>query len=194
MNDIVWYEPSGDNNSSEATRIIKPKDSRLKELNTYIDIKEIDNIYFDERGYNLILWPNHFINELVPLNFFNKQIMISKSNVYVLRGLHAQEQLNKAITVLSGTVMDVGVISEGEYKGYYYKLLLRPGLAIVISNYILHGFKSLHENTTVLYAYDRKYNIKEEYGYNAFSPELGIEWGFSNSLSDRDKKLPNFEI
>ena len=152
-------------------------------------------IYSDNRG-NL---REAFNKRDIPKNLCLS--IVSKSKKNVLRGLHLQikKPQDKIISVLKGKILDVVVDLRKNSKtfGQHFKIILSEKKAkyLFIPRGFAHGFQTLQNDTNLLYFHDQAYNLKAESGISFFSPELSIKLDLSVSIiSDRDKKLPVYEV
>lgn len=140
----------------------------------------------DERGELFKVFNNE-----IPLN--PKQVFTTTSHKDVIRGMHYQLG-KKIICLLQGKALDVIVDIRPESKTYgkYYSTVLEGNQkALLLSEGLAHGFKSLTDNTIMLYLQNDTYDAKKDLGfhYNSF----GFNWECTAPiLSERDKALLPF--
>lgn len=155
-----------------------------------------NNFFCDDRGKFLKLYNNE-IFEKFNLNTEFKESYFSISNKDVIRGMHFQIppfEHEKLVSVISGKILDVIIDLRKDSKTYgkYFEILLSSEntKSIYIPKGVAHGFKSLEDNTIVLYSVTSVYNKECDYGikYDSFN----FNWNVKDPiLSNRDK---NFEI
>ena len=126
----------------------------------------------------------------------------SKSQKYVLRGLHYQinpTAMSKLVRVVSGSVLDVAVdIREGSPtygKWFSIELSAANKKQLYIPRGFAHGFVTLEDNTIFCYKCDNFYSKEDEGGIRFDDPTLSIDWEIDLKLaitSEKDDVLPNF--
>ena len=133
------------------------------------------------------------------ISFAPKEIYFSISRKDVIRGMHFQlppEDHAKLIYVVSGTIIDVALdIRKGSNTfGKYYSLKIDTNKnSLLIPSGFAHGFKSLKDNTIVVYNQTTVYSKEHDTGilWNSF----GYDWEVTKPIiSERDKKLIPFEL
>ena len=127
----------------------------------------------------------------------------SRSAKGTLRGLHFQRRFpqGKLVRAIEGEVFDVAVdirpdsatrgkwhavVLSGEKQNQFY---IPPGFA--------HGFLALSEAAVFAYKCTEFYRPEDEGGIVWNDKTIGIRWpdlGMEYLLSDRDKKLPEFDV
>ncbi len=161
-------------------------------------------IFGDERGYFLETYSEKdFFDSGLTMKFV--QDNQSKSNKYVLRGLHFQKKhpQGKLVRALQGRVFDVavdlrcgsktfgshyGIVLDGEKQNMFY---IPEGFA--------HGFCVLSDTATFSYKCTNFYHPEDEGGLMWNDPKIAIDWesvlpGITQkvNLSEKDKKHPPF--
>ena len=128
-----------------------------------------------------------------------KETYYSISNRNVIRGLHFQTppyDHNKIVHVINGSVLDVVVDLRKKSKTYgnYYTFELNSSnkYSLYIPKGFAHGFKSLEDNTMMLYEVSTVFNAQAEGGIRWDS--IGYTWSVDNPiLSDRDKSFVSLQ-
>ncbi len=132
----------------------------------------------------------------------------SKSNKWVLRGLHFQtiNTQAKLVRVAAGSVYDVAVdlrkYSSTYGKYFWCFLSAQNKKQLYIPKGFWHGFLTLEDNTEFLYKCDDIYNPVWDGGISYDDLTININWGTifkqysinSIILSEKDKKHPTFEV
>lgn len=170
-------------------------------INTKIEGLKIikTNLFEDNRGNFLKM----FNEELFRLNGINdfeiKESYYSTSNKDVIRGMHFQlppHHHHKLVNVISGKIQDIVLdLRENSktYKKYIsVELSAENQTALFIPKGCAHGFKSLMDNTIVMYNVSTGYNRDADCGvkYNSF----GLDWKVENPvISDRDNSFKALE-
>jgi dTDP-4-dehydrorhamnose 3,5-epimerase/CDP-3, 6-dideoxy-D-glycero-D-glycero-4-hexulose-5-epimerase len=133
-----------------------------------------------------------FNNEL---DFVPKQVFTTNSHKDVIRGMHYQNG-RKIICVLQGSVLDVvlDVRSDSKTYGQHFSTIIKANdKAIFMIEGLAHGFKSLEENTILLYLQDQIHDPKTDLGFHYQS--FGCDWECAKPiLSARDEILAKFKI
>lgn len=123
------------------------------------------------------------------------QINNSVSGRDVVRGVHwAEVPPGQAKYVLCqrGALVDyvidlrIGSPTFGQWEALRLDDVQRR--AVYLSEGLGHGFRSLADDTTVLYLCSAPYNPQREHAINPLDPDLGIDWGVEQPvLSARDQ-------
>ncbi len=131
------------------------------------------------------------------INFIPKEIYYSISKKNVIRGMHFQTppaEHSKLVSVINGKVLDV-VLDLRKNSGTYGKaisvILKANENSIFIPIGCAHGFKSLENNSFVLYCQTSCYSKENDSGilWNSF----GFDWEIENPiLSERDLSFIDF--
>lgn len=130
-----------------------------------------------------------------------KEFYLSTSKKNVIRGMHFQTGRwahDKLVLCIEGAVDDVVIDLRKESKTYgkVYSFKLSPGDwdALFIPKGFAHGFKSLKDNTVMLYHVTTEYAQENDTGV-LFS-SIGFDWGEVDFdlISERDKNLPKYEF
>ena len=130
--------------------------------------------------------------------FETSQSNCSTSQENVVRGLHFSNSMGgqaKIVTCVQGSVMDVVVdLRKGStsfLKSVQIELSSMNGNSIYIPTGFGHGFKSLEQNSVIVYNLTSEYEPSSEFTVNIFDEKLGIGWDRENSfLSQRDQEAP----
>lgn len=142
------------------------------------DVILIENKKFgDERGYFMETYNNkNFVESGIDTVFM--QDNQSKSQKWVLRGLHFQAQNTQAklVRVINGTVFDVAVDLREKSKSFGYAigviLSAENNKQLFVPKGFAHWFISLEDDTVFAYKCDDLYNPQAESGINRNSPNL----------------------
>ena len=154
-------------------------------------------IFKDDRGkFIKIFTKNPFAENGLDINI--KEIYYSISHKNVIRGMHFQippfDHI-KLVHVLAGRIVDVvlDIRKNSPTYGKFFSCELSSNDAkvIIIPKGLAHGFKSMEDNTVVIYMQTSCYSPDHDYGirYDSF----GFDWECDNPIiSDRDLKFPKF--
>jgi dTDP-4-dehydrorhamnose 3,5-epimerase len=131
--------------------------------------------HIDERGFFQEIYnPNRFENAQQW-----KQINWSKSDKYVLRGIHVAPY-GKLVTCVSGRIFDVCVdlrVDSPTYLKCYTTILdEKVSQQVYIPANCGHAFLALDWDTSVVYLQEGCYNPKEESIIRWDDPTLAIQW------------------
>ena len=123
-----------------------------------------------------------------------RQINMSRSSAGVLRGIHAQTGMAKAMWVVSGAAKIVAVNLDAGSKDFgksvSHTMKIGDGKVFYAPDYYGRGFLALEDNTVVVYACSDVYRPGEEYGVNPLS--CNIDWGNGEFIiSEKDKSAKN---
>jgi dTDP-4-dehydrorhamnose 3,5-epimerase len=157
-------------------------------------------VFGDARGY---FFESYSQRDFLPAGITHTFVQDNQSfsRRGVLRGLHFQKQhpQGKLVRVIQGEVFDVavdirkdsptfgkwhGVTLNGEKHNQFF---VPPGFA--------HGFLVLSETALFAYKCTEFFHPEDEGGIIWNDPAIGIVWPLLDiefSLSDKDRKLPNF--
>ena len=131
------------------------------------------------------------------VKFIQDNEAVSKKGV--VRGLHFQRlpfAQTKLIRVIEGEILDVIVdlrkTSETFGKVFTVKLSAQNKLQLLVPKGFAHGYATLSDSATVLYKVDQYYNKNYDTGIHPLSSALGIDWGVSSILSEKDQNLPDY--
>ena len=127
------------------------------------------------------------------------EIYYSVSKKNVIRGMHFQlppYEHKKLVYVMSGSILDVLVDLRKKSKTYKkcmsVELKENSKKAIYIPEGIAHGFKSLENNTCVIYCVSGIY--MKEYDTGIYWNSIGVDWDIENPIiSERDRKFVYLE-
>jgi dTDP-4-dehydrorhamnose 3,5-epimerase len=156
------------------------------------------SIYTDERGsFGKIFNKDTFAQlGLQPLEF--RELIYSVSSKNVIRGMHWQAYpygTAKLISVVQGSILDVVVGIGGKHntrnygKTFSVELSATNNKTLLIPDGYAHGFKSLEDNTIVVYLQSQIYSCEHEKGMHYQS--FGFDWRIVDPIvSDKDQALP----
>lgn len=165
-----------------------------------LEMPKIINIFHnaDVRGsFTKIFNADQF--EKLGLQTEYKEIYYSTSQKDVIRGMHFQippHDHEKLVHVVSGSIIDVVVDLRKESPDYgkcmEFSLSADNPQALYIPKGFAHGFRSLEDNTMMLYIVSTGYAPQSDAGIAYDS--IGYDWGVENPvLSERDKTFPRLE-
>ena len=130
----------------------------------------------------------------------NQSLSTAKGTV---RGLHFQippAAQTKLVRVLRGSVLDVAVdlrYGSPTYGQHVSQVLSEANKAqFLIPEGFAHGFRTLEDDTVVLYKVSSYYSPSHERGVRWNDPALGIAWGVTRDevlIAPRDRDFPGFE-
>lgn len=172
----------------------------MKFISTEIEgVKLIETKLFkDNRGAFLKIFNEKIFKEN-GINFEVKESYYSISNKDVIRGMHFQlppYHHDKLVIVISGKIQDVVLdlrSNSKTYKKYItVELSAENGMALFIPKGCAHGFRSLMDNTIMMYNVSTIYNFDADSGLKWDS--FGVNWGIINPIiSDRDNSFKDLE-
>jgi dTDP-4-dehydrorhamnose 3,5-epimerase len=128
-----------------------------------------------------------------------KQVSLSSNpKALTLRGLHGMRlsaDEYKLVSCIEGQVMDVVVDirpnSELYLKPQYFLMESNSPSSLVIPPGHLHGFLTLKDNSSILYAMTSKFYSQLEIGVRWDDPLLKIQWPeVPKVISERDRNFP----
>lgn len=169
------------------------KDTFIKDV--YI-IKNFKNN--DYRGSFEKIFNNNMFKDK-GLNTNIKEVYYSISQKNVIRGMHFQTppyNHDKIVKVLKGNVIDVIVdlrkTSSTYGKVIEYQLNSNNNESIYIPTGCAHGFKTLEDDTIMLYLVSSEYNKEHDDGIRWDSIEY--DWNIENpNVSERDENFIEFK-
>lgn len=168
--------------------------------NTSIEglFKIIYNNFSDERGEAEKFFCQEILKE-VNVDFKINDLFSSQSRKNTIRGMHFQTypfEQQKLVYVNKGKIIDVVIDLRKDSKTYkkyeIFDLCEDKHEAIFIPAGCAHGFKSLCDDSYVIYAISGEYSKEHDAGirWNSF----GYDWGNENFIiSKRDEQLPTLE-
>ncbi len=117
-----------------------------------------------------------------------------------LRGMHFQKkpyEEGKLVTCIKGKIIDFVVDirpnSETFKKTFSMELSEESGTSLFLPKGMAHGFRTLVDDTYVLYNMTQKYVESHNYGFCFFESGLNINLEMNDYIcSDKDKNLPSF--
>jgi dTDP-4-dehydrorhamnose 3,5-epimerase len=157
-------------------------------------------VFVDNRGSFLESWnKDEFLKMGLNLEFVQDNQSVSAANV--IRGLHFQVEplgQGKLVRVARGSVLDVAVDLRKDQKtfGKHFKIILdgTDNTMIYIPEGFAHGFRSLEDNTHLLYKCTKPYSQDHEMAIKWNDPDLFIDWGIKEPIvSDKDEGAPSFQ-
>ena len=119
----------------------------------------------------------------------------------VIRGMHFQldRPQAKLISVPKGRIFDVVIDirkdSENYGKWTGVELSSDNNCSLYVPRGFAHGFRSLENDTVVLYQCDGKYDKESDTGIRFDDPDIGIEWNIDIAdviCSEKDRNLMSF--
>ncbi len=159
----------------------------------------IENFYAsDDRGSFTKTYHNEFFAQNGLCSDFNESYFsISKKNV--IRGMHFQlppHDHEKLIYIAKGEVIDVilDLRKTSNTFGNSISIVLndRNHRSVYIPKGLAHGFKSMVDNTIMIYNVSTVYNIEADFGVHFDS--FNFNWELLEPIiSERDRSLITFE-
>ena len=147
--------------------------------------------YGDERGYFMETYNyNDFAAEGIDHKFVQDNQSASKKGV--LRGLHFQLEYpqDKLVRVINGEVFDVAVdLRNGSPTfGKHYGILLSAEnkKQFFVPKGFAHGFLVVSDYAEFCYKVTDFYHPNDEGGLMYNDPDIGVEWPFSDDLTEAD--------
>lgn len=160
-------------------------------------------VFEDHRGYFYESFSQRLVDEKVGYSPKFVQDNQSQSSYGVIRGLHLQTGKHaqaKLVRALEGTILDVvvDVRPDSPQFGEAYAVVLSAEnkTQLFIPRGFAHGFAVLSDKATIHYKADNYYNKESESGLLYNDPELGIDWGITESkvmTSEKDLVLPTLK-
>ena len=127
-----------------------------------------------------------------------KQINMSRSSAGVLRGIHAQKGMDKAMWVANGEAIIYAVLLDVDSPNYGNAISSHmkagDGKVFYAPDNWGRGFLALKDNTVVVYACSDFYRPEAEYGVNPLScglDSVNEEIAKHLVISDKDKEAPS---
>ncbi|WP_372713634.1 dTDP-4-dehydrorhamnose 3,5-epimerase [Ilyobacter sp.] len=152
----------------------------------------------DERGSFNKIYNEEFFTENELCSDF-KESYYSVSHKNVIRGMHFYIPTchhEKLINVIRGKIIDVilDLRKESLTYGKYISIELseKDHYSLYIPKGCAHGYKSMEDDTTVVYNATKCYDSNCDFGisWNSF----GFDWGIDSPImSEKDKNLISFE-
>lgn len=158
----------------------------LKGLNFYDNRGSLKKTFYQNR-------------EIKTLDFVVKEIWFTKSKKGVVRGMHLQLGKTpgaKIISVIKGEVLDVlfdlRPDSETYLNSFSIKMSGESDEVLYIPPGVAHGYKTLSEDTIVMYVSDVEHSEQDDIGIKWNS--INFDWNIENPIiSDKDSKLISLE-
>ena len=145
----------------------------------------------DERGYFMETYNyNDFAAEGIDHKFVQDNQSASKKGV--LRGLHFQLNYpqDKLVRVINGEVFDVAIDLRkcSDTFGKHYGILLSAEnkKQFFVPKGFAHGFLVVSDYAEFCYKVTDFYHPNDEGGLMYNDPDIGIEWPFSDDLTEAD--------
>lgn len=156
-------------------------------------------IFSDFRGLFFETWNDEiFRKNGLELDFVQDNQSTSKKDV--IRGLHFQippMEQGKLIRVAKGSVLDVAVDLRRDSPTFrmHFKIILdsKENSMLLIPPGFAHGFRSLEDDTLLIYKCTKPYSKNHEKGIKWNDPDLAIDWGGDQAIvSEKDESAPSF--
>lgn len=156
-----------------------------------------NKIFEDERGkFFKTFNKNIFLENGIDVEFRESYYSISKKDV--IRGMHFQippKDHEKLVYVAKGKVLDVILDlrknSKSFGKSISIELTSENGKLVFIPKGLAHGFKSLEDETMMVYNVATEYESECDFGI--FWDSFNFDWKVKNPIiSERDKKFESF--
>lgn len=173
---------------------------------TRLAIKDIvliePRVFPDNRGYLYESYTDkHWDNGSMNVNFKQDNVAYNhKKNT--IRGMHYQEKNYQAklVSCVRGAILDVvvDVRKDSETFGKWVSAELSEynNHQLWIPKGFAHGYRTLEDNTVVMYKADEFYDPDDYRGFIWNDKNIGIEWGVSDNddliLSEQDAGYGNF--
>jgi len=149
--------------------------------------------FYDDRGGFVKTFSNYIFKDK-GINFSPKEVYYTISHKDVIRGMHFQVppyEHAKLIYLTSGNIMDVilDLRKNSETYGKAISVELKVNKnSLYIPIGCAHGFRSLEENSVIVYSLTECYSKEHDEGilWNSF----GLDWGIEHPIiSERDKSF-----
>ena len=155
-------------------------------------------VFKDSRGKFTKIFNNDFFKEN-DLDIQIKESYYSTSHKGVIRGMHFQappQDHLKLVHVTSGKIVDVVLDirknSSTYGKTFDVELSAKNAKTLIIPKGLAHGFKSLEDNTNVIYMQTSGYAPECDMVIRFDS--FGYDWGLTETkISERDLSFERFE-
>lgn len=161
------------------------------------DLFIIENFFVEDNRGSFTKVFNYDLFEKTGINFTPKEIYYSISHKDVIRGMHFQTppmDHAKLVYVSDGSIIDVvlDIRKKSKTFGKHFSIQLNANEnSILIPSGFAHGFRSLEDNTTVIYNQTSCYSKENDSGilWNSFN----FDWQIENPIiSSRDKSFNKF--
>lgn len=149
--------------------------------------------YLDGRGWFSQQWQESWKDQYGIPNSMVQTNMGFSSRKNTIRGLHSQTGLAKLITVITGTILDICVAPNGTIHKFVLSGEMPQSLYIPEGFY--HGYRTLTDNTLMMYQQDGFYDPRLEYGIHWNDVILNIDWELNGEMpivSEKDDELPGW--
>jgi dTDP-4-dehydrorhamnose 3,5-epimerase len=152
--------------------------------------KFVSNQFKDNRG-NLV--------EIIPKEIKKKFVysILTESKKNVVRGMHFNKKMDeeKLVFILDGKILDVTInLNKGKNFGKIFYNKLKKGDVLFIPKGFAHGYCCLNKKNTILYLLNKKYSIKNNYGFAWNDKNFNINWKIKNPiLSGKDYFLKEYK-
>lgn len=168
------------------------------------DVKIIQpKIFEDHRGYFFESYNTaQFLEAGIDAKFCQDNQAFSKDN-NTIRGMHFQIPpfaQAKLVRVLQGAILDVAVDMREESQTYSHwcavEISSEQNNQIFVPQGFAHGYRTLTQDTIVLYKVDNFYSKEHERGFVWNDRDIAIDWGGDLEkvvLSEKDTSLPMFK-
>ena len=156
--------------------------------------------HFDNRGFFMRVFDDNLMSQYGIKNTWVQENHSYSKSKNIIRGLHFQSAPyteTKMVRCIQGAVMDVFVDlrSASDTFGSWDSIELSSEnkKMIFIPRGFAHGYRTLSEESEVLYKVDNIYKPDHENGIIWNDPEIDINWDTSNPiLSDKDQRNLTF--
>jgi dTDP-4-dehydrorhamnose 3,5-epimerase len=158
-------------------------------------------VHFDQRGSFFEWFKAEDFRQKTGIEFNTRQSNCSMSQKNVVRGLHfsrAKSGQAKLVTCVQGSIVDTIVDLRKSSKTFLQTIQVsldgEKGYSIYIPDGFGHGFRSLEENTKVIYNLTSQYDPSTEFTLNIFDQKFNFGWDINSStLSQRDSEAMQLE-
>jgi dTDP-4-dehydrorhamnose 3,5-epimerase len=153
-------------------------------------IKFICKQFKDDRGH---------LTEITPKKIKKKftYSILTESKKNVIRGMHFNKKMDeeKLVFILDGKILDVTInLNKGKNFGKIFYNKLKKGDVLFIPKGFAHGYCCLNKKNTILYLLNKKYSIKNNYGFAWNDKNFNINWKIKNPiLSGKDYFLKEYK-
>jgi dTDP-4-dehydrorhamnose 3,5-epimerase len=162
----------------------------------------------DERGYFSTPYVKEVFAASLKLTIGEEVEFVQDNESFstnkVIRGIHFQQgewAQSKLVRCSYGLVRDVIVDLRHDSETYGKHITIdlsdKNGRMVFVPKGCGHGFSVLSNEAIFNYKVDNYYNKESEGGIVYNDPTLNIDWGFDTffaKVSDKDKKLPTFQL
>ena len=123
--------------------------------------------------------------------------ILTESKKNVIRGMHFYKKMDeeKLVFILDGKILDVTInLNKGKNFGKIFYNKLKKGDVLFIPKGFAHGYCCLNKKNSILYLLNKKYSIKNNYGFAWNDKNFNINWKINNPiLSGKDRFLKEYK-